>query len=291
MKRKKNSNAANKGMTMFFVVLTCLFAFVAGVKTMQYFSARQTPETTETQTAPDKTDAETIETAEAAAPATTAAPASETASGGDKVVYLTFDDGPTDNTKNIMNVLEAQGVRGTFFVIHSHDGCEEQIREIHERGHCIALHTYSHLYSIYRSEKTYFDDLGKISDLVYNATGTRSMLLRFPGGSSNTISRKYCDGIMTTLTKEVTKRGYTYFDWNVDSGDAAKVHVPADKIVRNSTAAIGEKNEVILLMHDAVAKTTTVDALPEIIAAYRAAGYRFDVLSSDSFVWHHTVLN
>ena len=162
---------------------------------------------------------------------------------------------------------------------------------MHERGHCIALHTYSHLYSIYRSEKAYFADLEKISDLVYDATGERSMLVRFPGGSSNTISRKYCKGIMSTLTKELPKRGYAYFDWNVDSSDASAVHVPAEKIVRNSTAAIGRMNKVIVLMHDAEAKTSTVQALPDIIAAYRDAGYRFDVLSTDSFTWHHSVQN
>lgn len=188
-------------------------------------------------------------------------------------------------------MLEQNGVRGTFFVIHSYNGCEKQIRSIYERGHCVALHTYSHSYSIYRSEEAYFKDLDRISDLVYDATGMRSTLVRFPGGSSNTISRRYKKGIMSTLTKEVPKRGYVYFDWNVDSGDASAVLVSAEKIVRNSTAAIGKKNQIILLMHDAAAKTTTVEALPGVIEAYRDAGYRFDVLSEDSFVWHHKVYN
>ena len=131
----------------------------------------------------------------------------------------------------------------------------------------------------------------RISDLVYDATGMRSTLVRFPGGSSNTISRRYKKGIMSTLTKEVPKRGYVYFDWNVDSGDASAVLVSAEKIVRNSTAAIGKKNQIILLMHDAAAKTTTVEALPGVIEAYRDAGYRFDVLSEDSYRWRHHVQN
>ncbi len=308
MKQKKRGNAADKGLALFFVVLICLFAFVAGVKTMQYFDGGASRTASETQTAANSmtaappaetptTAASTTETPTTApttssTSATSAAPASaDRMQSGEKVVYLTFDDGPTANTDNILDVLEDNDVRGTFFVIHSYDGCEKQIRAIHERGHCVALHTYSHRYSIYRSEKTYFEDLEKISDLVYNATGVRSNLLRFPGGSSNTISRKYSKGIMTKLTKQVTENGYVYFDWNVDSGDASAVHVPADKIVRNSTAAIGQKKEIILLLHDAEAKTSTVEALPDIVAAYREAGYRFDVLSADSFVWHHKVLN
>lgn len=279
-------------MTTFFAALAVLFAFLAGVKAVQYFGGREPSGQTTTETAAQTTTAAATSTTAAAittAPPTTAPPATQ--SDGDKVIYLTFDDGPTANTVNILNVLEQNGVRGTFFVIHTYDGCEKQIREIHERGHCVALHTYSHLYSIYRSKDTYFEDLGKISDLVYQATGTRSMLVRFPGGSSNTISRKYCKGIMTELTKELPKRGYAYFDWNADSFDASEVHVPAEKIVRKSTESIGKLDKVILLMHDAVAKTTTVDALPEVIRAYREAGYRFDVLSTTSFSWHHTVNN
>ena len=289
---KKKSKAAGKGMTYFFVALAVLFAFLAGVKAVQFFNGPKSPEQTADET---ETQTETAATAAATTAATTAPIITTTVPGtqstGDKVVYLTFDDGPTENTENIMRVLEENGVRGTFFVIHTYDGCEKQIREMHERGHCVALHTYSHKYSIYQSVETYFDDLNKISDLVYNATGVRSKLVRFPGGTSNTVSRKYKTGIMTALTKELANRGYEYFDWNVDSSDASAVHVSAEKIVRNSTAAIGELNQIILLMHDAVAKTTTVDALPDIIRAYRDAGYRFDVLSTESYVWHHPVNN
>lgn len=312
MSRKRRKNA-EKGWVFFFVVLASLFAFFAGVKVVQYFDGRSRPSTSETASGETQTAATTAATTTTTSSTTTttsaatttstttaassgtttaqASSASVTQSSGEKVIYLTFDDGPTDNTENIMDVLERYDVRGTFFVIHSYDGCEKQLREMHDRGHCVALHTYSHSYSIYRSQETYFEDLGKISDLVYNATGERSKLVRFPGGSSNTISRKYKKGIMTTLTQELPKRGYAYFDWNVDSADASAVHVPADKIVRNSTTAIGKKNQVILLMHDAKAKTSTVDALPDIVKAYRDAGYRFDVLSEDSFTWHHRVQN
>lgn len=209
----------------------------------------------------------------------------------DKVIYLTFDDGPTENTKNLLDVLDRYGVKATFFVIHTYDGCEAQIKELYDRGQQIALHSYSHEYSIYRSVDTYFEDLQKISDLVYNATGYRSMLLRFPGGTSNTISRNYNQGIMTELSKEVVARGYQYFDWDWDSTDAEANRQDPDVIVQKSTEAIGNDNHVILLMHDAAAKTTTVEALPRVIEAYRNAGYRFDVLSPTSYTYQHNPNN
>lgn len=300
---QRKSKTVEKALTYFLVSLAVLSAFFAVVQAIQLLDGRgRTAETTLTETAAQTETVAAVSTSTTKATTATTTTATTTTTTtttktttqpdtGEKVVYLTFDDGPTSNTDNIMNVLEENGVRATFFVIHTYDGCENQIRSIHERGHCVALHTYSHNYGIYRSQEKYFEDLDKISDLVYNATGVRSKLVRFPGGSSNTVSRSYKKGIMTELTQELTKRGYVYFDWNVDSSDASAGRVPADKIVRNSTSAIGKMNKVIILMHDAQAKTTTVDALPEIITAYRNAGYRFDVLSENSFTWHHSVLN
>ncbi|MBQ6019131.1 MAG: polysaccharide deacetylase [Clostridia bacterium] len=220
--------------------------------------------------------------------AVTSAPVASELSEDDKVVYLTFDDGPTDNTRNLLDILDRYGVKATFFVIHTYDGCEVQIKELYDRGQQIALHSYTHNYNIYRSVDTYFADLQQISDLVYNATGGyRSTLVRFPGGTSNTVSRKYCSGIMTTLSKELPARGYRYFDWDWDSTDAEANRQDTSVIVRNATKAIGNDNHVILLMHDAAAKTTTVEALPQIIEAYRSAGYRFDVLSMTSYTYQH----
>lgn len=220
-------------------------------------------------------------------PVNPTAPASTGLADDDKVIYLTFDDGPTENTRGLLDILDRYGVKATFFVIHTYDGCEAQIKELYDRGQQIALHSYTHDYSIYRSVESYFDDLQKISDLVYNATGYRSMLVRFPGGTSNTVSRKYCSGIMTTLSKELPARGYQYFDWDWDSTDAEANRQDTSVIVRNATKAIGNDNHVILLMHDAAAKTTTVEALPSVIEAYKNAGYRFDVLSLTSYTYQH----
>ena len=276
-------------MAAFFLLLAVVFAVLAGTKAshpsepaFQPVSGRDGAQTTETAT-------ET--TTQPPEPAPTRADTGSAPDPNEKVIYLTFDDGPTENTSRIMDALDRYGVKGTFFVVHSYDGCEKQIKEIYDRGHQIGLHTYSHLYKIYSSQETYFADLGKISDLVYNATGYRCKLVRFPGGSSNTISRKYCSGIMSALTRELPKRGYAYFDWNADSFDASERVVSVEKIVNRSVSSIGQLNQIVLLMHDAEIKTTTADALPQIIEAYRDAGYRFDVLSEHSFTAHHTVNN
>lgn len=284
-KQKKNSQIIRGTMAAFFLLLAALFAVLAFSKVSEPDAEPVLrPGTSETETVTE--EAQVTET-----PAPQRSDLGRTPTEGEKVIYLTFDDGPTENTVNIMNTLDRYGVKGTFFVVHSYDGCEKQIKEIYDRGHQVALHSYSHVYSIYRSADAYFADLQKISDLVYNATGYRCKLVRFPGGSSNTISRKYARGIMSELTRALPERGYAYFDWNADSFDASERVASVDTIVSHSVSPIGHTDKVVLLMHDAALKTTTVDALPQVIEAYRDAGYRFDVLSEQSFTVHHSVGN
>ncbi len=224
---------------------------------------------------------------------TTAAPtAPPVTDPNEKVVYLTFDDGPSKNTDRIIDILKENGIKATFFVIHSYDGCEDKIKKIYESGNAVGLHSYTHDFSIYSSEDSYFDDLNKISDLVYNATGTRSKLVRFPGGTSNTISENYCSGIMTKLSESVPAKGYRYFDWDWDSTDASKNVQDASVIYEQSIKAVDYgDNHVILLMHDAPLKTTTADALPDIIKYYKDHGYKFDVLSENSYTYQHNPNN
>lgn len=212
-----------------------------------------------------------------------------------KVVYLTFDDGPSKNTPRLLDVLDELNVKATFFVVgNAVNSFPQYLTEIVDRGHTVALHAYSHDYpTIYKSEEAYFADLEKISDLVYNWTGVRTNIIRFPGGSSNAVSKSYCKGIMTTLTKKVVEKGYLYFDWNVDSHDAdgkyAKPSTPVDVIlgyVKEYTP-----KQINLLMHDTYYKTTTIEALPEIVAYYRSLGYEFGVLDETSPTFHHKVNN
>ncbi|WP_288162231.1 polysaccharide deacetylase family protein [Dubosiella newyorkensis] len=146
---------------------------------------------------------------------------------GKKVVYLTFDDGPSENTAKILDILDKYNAKATFFVTGNHPEYNKYMKRAAKEGHTIGLHTYTHNYSqLYSSEEAYFDDLQQISDMVEDVTGKKSKVIRFPGGSSNMISANYVDGLMTTLTQKVQEQGYQYFDWNVDSTDASGNGVP-----------------------------------------------------------------
>ncbi len=191
-----------------------------------------------------------------------------------KAAYLTFDDGPSKNTETILDILDRYNVKATFFVI-SKKNMDSKYKMITERGHTIALHAYNHSYSrIYSSEEAYFEDLSKISDKVYSLTGVRSRIIRFPGGSSNTVHRKYCKGLMDKLKVSVSKKGYIFHDWNVDSKDASANNVPAEKLLENIKKYSKDKNIIDILMHDTGdSKQTTVEALPQIIEFLKAEGY------------------
>ena len=214
-----------------------------------------------------------------------------TSSGGtsQKICYHTFDDGPSENTLKILEILKRENVKATFFVIHTEK--MDYLKNIADDGHAIGLHSYSHQYkTIYASEDAYFSDLQKISDEVFQYTGIRSNIIRFPGGSSNTVS-KFNKGIMTRLTQEVKNRGYAYFDWNVTSGDADDKKVSADYIIKQCKRDMPKKSNACVLMHDASAKTTTVEALPQIIKLFRDNGFTFEKLDSNSVVTNHKVNN
>ncbi len=210
---------------------------------------------------------------------------------GKQICYLTFDDGPSSTTVQILDILNQYGATATFFVIGANPEYYHLMKNIVDSGHTIALHTFSHDYAtVYSSEEAYFQDLQQISDLVENQTGVKSYVIRFPGGSSNTISADYTPNLMTELVQEVENRGYAYFDWNADSTDASGNGVDPSILVSNATAGIGQDN-VVLLMHDTDAKSTTAQALPQIIQAYREAGYVFRGLTTSSPAVHHGVNN
>lgn len=193
------------------------------------------------------------------------------------VVYLTFDDGPKDGvTDVILDILKDEGIKATFFVTSK--GPDKLIKRAYDEGHTIALHTSSHDYSrVYSSVDEYFKDLDEVSDRVERITGEKSKIIRFPGGSSNTISRRYSPGIMSTLTKEVINRGYRYYDWNLSSGDA-EVGVSEANVIRDNVINNLSKDRVnMVLMHDI--KGYTRDALREIIKHGKDNGYRFDKIT------------
>ena len=199
-------------------------------------------------------------------------------SGGTGIIYLTFDDGPssTGSTEKILEVLRNNGIKATFFV--TGNGPANLIKKEYDEGHVIALHTYTHSYaSVYSSVDNYFNDLNKISDLVYSQTGQRSNIIRFPGGSNNTVSNRYSPGIMDILTKQVLDKGYIYFDWNITSGDAGECST-SSCVYNNVTNRLSKSRNNIVLMHDV--KWFTANALDDIIKFAKNNGYSFGVISS-----------
>lgn len=208
-----------------------------------------------------------------------------------KTIYLTFDDGPSPRTPEVLKILRDNGVKATFFVTHISGKSSHYMKDIVAEGHTIALHSYTHDYDkIYASEEAYFADLQQISDLVYSETGVRTNLIRFPGGSSNIVSR-FNPGIMTRLTQQVTDKGYVYFDWNVVSGDANRGGATAQQIINNCRKVSKKSDAVIVLMHDSAEKRTTVEALPEVIAYYKAAGCKFATITESTPPAHQRVAN
>lgn len=208
----------------------------------------------------------------------------------EKIVYLTFDDGPSDNTLKVLDILKKYNVKATFFVTGLNPKYNYVIKEAHDQGHTIGLHTFCHDYKVvYSSMDAYLKDLKDIEDLVKSQIGYVPKYIRLPGGSSNTVSRKYSPGIMTKITKELLNRGYQYYDWNISSGDADGNRVPTEKLIAQSTNS--NQNNINILMHDTHVKVTTVEALPKIIEHYKNRGYSFKGIDDSSFAPHHQVNN
>lgn len=204
-----------------------------------------------------------------------------------KVIYLTFDDGPGPYTDQLLDVLAKYNVKATFFVVNT--PYISKIQRAANEGHVIGIHTATHKFSqVYASDEAYFEDLYKMQGIIEQYTGVKPTLLRFPGGSSNMISVDYNQGIMTRLTAEVEKRGFTYFDWNVDSDDAGRAKT-VDKVFENVVNGIGNKQNAVVLQHDI--QDFSVEAVEKIIVWGLKNGYTFRSLNADSPTCHHTINN
>lgn len=187
-----------------------------------------------------------------------------------KEVYLTFDDGPSGNTNRILDILKEYDVKATFFVVGKTDEASiKAYQRIVEEGHTLAMHSYSHKYAeVYESMDSFAQDLDKLQEYLYQITGIWSRYYRFPGGSSNTVSKVD----MQQLINYLGENDITYFDWNIASGDAVSGQLSADMIIHNCISGIDGKNECMILMHDASEKNSTVDALPQIIKQMKSRG-------------------
>lgn len=209
---------------------------------------------------------------------------------GDKVVYLTFDDGPGPYTQQLLDILDKYNVKVTFFVTAHDTNNLYLIGEEYKRGHTVAIHSYTHDYAtIYSSDQAFLDDMNKMSDVCFQYTGVRPNLIRFPGGGSNTVSAKYSQGIMTRLTQTIQAMGYQYSDWNVASGDAGNTN-STDQVVQNVITGIqGNSRSSIVLQHDI--KDFSVNAVEQIIQWGLANGYTFLPMTETTVMSHHGVNN
>lgn len=208
-------------------------------------------------------------------------------------IYLTFDDGPGPYTEQLLDVLKKYNVKATFFVTDQKGskGYDSMIKREYDEGHTVGLHTATHYYAyIYSGVDNYFEDLNAISWKVKNITGYTSTIIRFPGGSSNMVSKNYDGGthIMSTLTQAVEAKGYHYFDWNVTSGDAGNT-TSTSVVISNVEKALGNGSTYVVLQHDI--KKFSVDAVETIIQYGLSHGYTFRPITMSTPTVHHHIAN
>lgn len=180
-------------------------------------------------------------------------------------VYLTFDDGPSERTEEILDILAEYDLKATFFVTGREDEASQEVyRRIVDEGHTLGMHSYSNKYGvIYQSEEAFVEDYQKLRDYLIEVTGTECEYYRFPGGSSNQISNVS----MSTLIRYLNEQGITYFDWNVSAGDAASTAYTSDDIVENVLEDVVKYKTSVVLLHDSEDKSVTVEALRPLLDA------------------------
>lgn len=205
-------------------------------------------------------------------------------SSGKKVAYLTFDDGPSILTPNLLKVLKNNNVHATFFVVGKNaQSYPNALKQIANEGNAIGIHSWTHDYSyIYKNTDNFLSDFNKLKDYIVETTGVTPNVCRFPGGTNNTVCFNYNkDHIMRSIVTLVENMGFKYYDWNVSSGEANSVPPSKDQIVNNVVSQCKGKNIVVILFHD-TNNQGYVDAVPEIITKLKSMGYTFETLSPDN---------
>lgn len=207
------------------------------------------------------------------------------------VIYLTFDDGPSDITPEVLDILQENEIKATFFIVDYSEEDKSKIQRIIDEGHTLGLHGLSHDYAkIYSSVDAITENFIGLQEKILNDFDYNAIYIRFPGGASNTISKKYCDGVMTAATSKVEQEGFTYYDWNVDVNDAGSART-ANKVYDNFVAGIVPQRENVVLMHDGYGHQPTADALQKIIDYAKENGYVFSEITEETIPVQHGVNN
>ncbi|MBP1585107.1 MAG: polysaccharide deacetylase [Lachnospiraceae bacterium] len=203
-------------------------------------------------------------------------------------VYLTFDDGPSIYTDDILDILAEYGVKATFFVIGRDNPVSyDRYIRIVEEGHTLGMHSYTHIYDeIYASPESFAEDTQRLRTLLEEVTGVTPRFYRFPGGSSNNVSATDVNVLADYLASE----DIVYFDWNVSSGDASGNSITSEQIIRNALYGIEDRETTVILLHDTASKWTTVRALPGLIEAIQAMDNTVILpITDDTTVIHHSI--
>ena len=208
----------------------------------------------------------------------------EALSEGRKVVYLTFDDGPSGNTEALLDVLAEHNVKATFFV-NGHEGYENALNRIVKEGHTLALHTYTHDYAhVYESVDSFAQEVESLQDYLESTTGVRPLIFRFPGGSSNSKAQLPISDYIAYLNKH----NMVYFDWNVSSGDGGD-GLSSRQVYDNVMKGIAGQDVSVVLMHDATYRMTTFEAVPDIIEKLQEQNALILPITADTQPVHHNV--
>ena len=193
-----------------------------------------------------------------------------------KEVFLTFDDGPSkNNTLSIIDILNHNSVKATFFVIGQRvEIYPEIIKQMNASGMCIAAHTYTHKYTdIYRSTEAYLKDMEKCNNAIKTLTNKNNFsYVRMPGGSDNKVSNSET---LKEIRMTLKKKNIYYVDWNVSSEDSLGRNIDALKIKQNIVSQSRGKSMVVVLMHDSYNKVNTVNSLQEVISYFKKHDYTF----------------
>jgi peptidoglycan-N-acetylglucosamine deacetylase len=197
-----------------------------------------------------------------------------------QIAYLTFDDGPSEVTKEVLNVLKEKGIKATFFVVGNEITQEREdiLKDMVQQGHAIGIHSYSHKKDeIYRTANAYIADIDKTYKRIYEVTGIRTSIYRFPWGSINC----YISGICDEIIDEMNNRGFTYYDWNA-SGEDSHGKPSEYSILHNVEKDFSKYAEPVILLHDSKINKLTAKVLPKIIEAIEDKGYIFETLDKRS---------
>ncbi len=197
-------------------------------------------------------------------------------SSSEKIIYLTFDDGPSVVTDKILDILKEYDVKATFFIIGNQiEGFEPTIKRIQDEGHNIGLHSYTHNFkTIYSSRKKFITEMKKCQDELYDITGVRYNVIRFPGGSTKRLSEEFLD--------QLHSEKFKIYDWNAYMSDGLNYKTSPHKLYKEATSTTVSKYPIVLLMHCDYTHKNTCIALPDIIKYYKNLGFEFKIITEET---------